>query len=74
MNVNGQVRRVDVLPQHKFDEQRLAAYLSEHLPWLGTEIEISQFLNNPRNGQNNWKRQSCRRMPPIKPRAISWQT
>ncbi|MEM7430108.1 MAG: phosphotransferase family protein [Pseudomonadota bacterium] len=40
---------VAVLPQHRFDEPRLTAYLAEHLPWFGAEIEVSQF----QGGQSN---------------------
>lgn len=43
------LQTVEVLTQHRFDEQRLASYLSEHLPWLGNEIEVTQF----QGGQSN---------------------
>ena len=43
------VQTVDVLPQHTFDEARLASYLAEQLPWLGGPLQVSQF----QGGQSN---------------------
>ncbi len=40
---------VDVLPQHRFDEEKLAAYLTSHLPEFGGAFELSQF----QGGQSN---------------------
>lgn len=40
---------VDVLPQHRFDEEKLAVYLREHLPEFGGPFELGQF----QGGQSN---------------------
>ncbi len=40
---------VAVLPQHRFDVSKLAAYLEEHLPDCGGDFELGQF----QGGQSN---------------------
>lgn len=40
---------VDVLPQHRFDEDKLAAFLAAHLPKFGGAFELGQF----QGGQSN---------------------
>jgi aminoglycoside phosphotransferase (APT) family kinase protein len=45
----GTATPVAVLPNHRFDEGRLAAYLSERLPGFATPCRISQF----QGGQSN---------------------
>ncbi|MEM1199185.1 MAG: phosphotransferase family protein [Pseudomonadota bacterium] len=40
---------VPVLPQHRFDVAKLAAYLDEHLPDYGSDFELGQF----QGGQSN---------------------
>ena len=45
----GTATLVPVLPNHRFDEGRLGAYLSERLPGFSTPCQISQF----QGGQSN---------------------
>lgn len=40
---------IDVLPRHRFDEGRLAAYLDQHLPDFGGQFSLGQF----QGGQSN---------------------
>ncbi|MEM8689986.1 MAG: phosphotransferase family protein [Pseudomonadota bacterium] len=40
---------VAVLPQHRFEVSKLAAYLEEHLPEYGSDFELGQF----QGGQSN---------------------